>query len=104
MRQGGVVEAQAEFDIALLGAVGEVRAAHQQEVVVDAEELGVARHRALPVLGRAGAHDDGAAQPPGHLARAQARGAPRRRRRSPDAGPAASADSADIDFFRNSTL
>ena len=30
--------------------------------MVDAEEFGVARHRALPVLGRAGAHDDGAAQ------------------------------------------
>ena len=61
VRQGGVVEAQAEFDVALLGAAGEVRAAHQQEAVVDAEELGVTRHRAPPVLERAGAHDDGAA-------------------------------------------
>jgi len=40
VRQGGVVEAQAEFDVALLGAAEEVRAAHQQEAVVDAEELG----------------------------------------------------------------
>ena len=40
VRQGGVVEAQAEFDVALLGAAGEARAAHQQEAVVDAEELG----------------------------------------------------------------
>ena len=57
--------------------------------MVDAEELGVTRHRAQPVLGRAGAHDDGAAQPPGHLARAQARGAPRRPRPGARRGEAA---------------
>ena len=32
-RQGGVVEAKSELDVAFLGAVREVRAAHQQEAV-----------------------------------------------------------------------
>lgn len=59
--QGRVIETQAELDVALLGAVGEVGAAYQQEAVVDAEELGVARHGAPVVLRGAGAHDDGAA-------------------------------------------
>ena len=36
VRQGGVVEAQAEFDVTLFNTTGEARAAHQQEAVVDA--------------------------------------------------------------------
>ena len=70
-RQGGVVEAKSELDVAFLGAVRKVRTPYQQETVIDAEKLCVACDGALSVFGGPRSQDDGAAQLPGDLAGVQ---------------------------------
>jgi hypothetical protein len=48
LREGGVVDEQAEFDVAVLGIVGEVRAGRQDDGMVDDDDLGVADQPVTP--------------------------------------------------------
>src|SRR5699024_3680403 len=48
----GVVQEEAEFDVAVLSAVGEVRAGQKYHLVVDDDELGVADD--APAVGQLG--------------------------------------------------